>query len=66
MVKQTRYLSLNLKKHLRRNIDLREVDADLESSEFAKAVVETFDEIMQARNYNYIKLGVIQKLIAQG
>ena len=48
MVKQTRYLSLNLKKHLRRNIDLREVDADLESSEFAKAVVETFDEIMQA------------------
>ncbi|MBW2105843.1 MAG: Tm-1-like ATP-binding domain-containing protein [Deltaproteobacteria bacterium] len=37
-----------LKKHLRRNIEVREVDADLESSEFAKAVVETFDEIMQA------------------
>lgn len=35
-----------LKKQLRQDIDVREVDADLESPEFARAVVEAFMDIL--------------------
>jgi uncharacterized protein (UPF0261 family) len=37
-----------LKKQLRRDIEVREVEYDLETPEFAAAVVEAFDQIMQA------------------
>jgi len=35
-----------LKKQLKQDIEVREVDADLEAPEFAQAIVEAFDEIM--------------------
>jgi uncharacterized protein (UPF0261 family) len=35
-----------LKKRLRRDIEVREIDADLETSEFAQAVVQAFNEVM--------------------
>ena len=35
-----------LKKQLKQDIEVREVDADLEASEFAQAIVEAFDEVM--------------------
>jgi uncharacterized protein (UPF0261 family) len=35
-----------LKKRLKKDIELREVDADLEAPEFAKAIIDAFDELM--------------------
>jgi uncharacterized protein (UPF0261 family) len=35
-----------LKKQLKRNIEVREVDSDLDTPEFAQAIVDAFDEIM--------------------
>ena len=35
---------IELKKQLKKDIELREVDADLEAPEFAEAIVEAFDE----------------------
>jgi uncharacterized protein (UPF0261 family) len=35
-----------LKKRLKRSIEVREVDSDLDTPEFAQAIVEAFDEIM--------------------
>jgi len=35
-----------LKKQLKQDIEVREVDADLEAPEFAQAIVEAFDEVM--------------------
>jgi uncharacterized protein (UPF0261 family) len=37
-----------LKKRLKREIEVRDVDADLETPEFAQAIVDAFDEIMVA------------------
>ena len=37
-----------LKKQLRRDIEVREVDHDLETPEFAAAVVQAFDQVMRA------------------
>jgi uncharacterized protein (UPF0261 family) len=39
-----------LKKRLRSEIEVREVDTDLDTPEFAQAIVDAFDEIMAARN----------------
>jgi len=35
-----------LKRQLKPDIEVREVDADLETPEFAQAVVQAFDEVM--------------------
>jgi len=37
-----------LKKRLKRDIEVRDVDSDLDTPEFAQAIVDTFDEIMGA------------------
>ena len=37
-----------LKRNLRKDIEVREVDADLETPEFARAVVAAFEEVMSA------------------
>ena len=37
-----------LRKRLKRDIEVREVDSDLETPEFAQAIVDAFDEIMGA------------------
>ena len=37
-----------LKKQLRRDIEVMEVDHDLETPEFAAAVVQAFDQVMRA------------------
>jgi uncharacterized protein (UPF0261 family) len=39
-----------LKKRLKTGIEVREVDRDLDTPEFAQAIVEAFDEIMAARS----------------
>ncbi len=38
-----------LKEKLKQDIEVREVDTDLETSEFAQAVVQTFDEVMVSK-----------------
>ncbi|MEE8418950.1 MAG: Tm-1-like ATP-binding domain-containing protein, partial [Dehalococcoidales bacterium] len=43
-----RVFTKQLKKQLKPEIAVREVDADLESPEFAEAVVQAFDEVMTA------------------
>ena len=35
-----------LKKQLKRDIEVREVDIDLDTPEFAQAIVDVFDEVM--------------------
>jgi uncharacterized protein (UPF0261 family) len=37
-----------LRKRLKRDIEVREVDSDLDTPEFAQAIVDAFDEIMVA------------------
>ena len=36
-----------LRKHLKKEIETREVDADLEAPEFSRAVIDAFDEVMK-------------------
>jgi len=38
-----------LKKRLKRDIEVKEVDRDLDTPEFAQAIVDAFDEVMAAR-----------------
>lgn len=37
-----------LKKKLKSDVEVREVDSDLDTPEFAQAIVDAFDEIIQA------------------